>query len=413
MAESEERSKADELANMAEARLPELRGHVSELADLLTAEEDYVRGRALRTVVRLTEAYPGDGVTLIDPLTECLSDDHLRDDAALALGNVADEDPNAVADVLPALVAVLEDEGTIRVNVTYALESIAEADPAALAQEGILDRLFSLLDDGTTEVRVNVTKTLGDVATADPEAVCSGAEGIRERLDDESPAVRKNAAYALGAAGAACPDEVLAAAGDLIELTDHEDPGVRAAAAYALGYPTRLERGRHADTAQSLLTRLDDPDPRVKRHVTFALAHLARENPEAARPTVDLLTRRVADQNEGVRKNSLAALAALDDEYPSDVEAAREGLVGILENLDERDPPAGLRLDDLDGLAEEDDAHHELQAAAERAVTLVESGAVELDADADEEPEEIHCINCGEAVDPEGAFCPACGTEIE
>lgn len=414
MAESEERSKADELANMAEARLPELRGHVSELADLLTAEEDYVRGRALRTVVRLTEAYPGDGVTLIDPLTGCLSDDHLRDDAALALGNVADEDPNAVAEVLPALVAVLDEEGTIRVNVTYALESIAEADPGALAQQGVLDRLFSLVDDETAEVRVNVTKTLGDIATADPEAVCAGAEGIRERLDDDSPAVVKNAAYALGAAGSACPDEVLAAAGDLVELTGHDDPGVRAAAAYALGYPTRLPRSRQGDTAQSLLTRLDDPDPKVKQHVTFALAHLARENPEATRPTVDLLTRRVADQNGAVRGNSLSALAALEEEFPSDVEAARDGLVGILENLDERDPPAGLRLDDLRGLAEEDDAPDALREAAERAVTLVESGAVDLEADDEPgEPEEVHCPNCGEPVDPDGAFCPACGTDLD
>ncbi|PSQ19206.1 hypothetical protein BRD00_02890 [Halobacteriales archaeon QS_8_69_26] len=413
MAESEARSKADELARMAETRLPELRGHVSELADLLTAESDYVRGRALRTVVRLTESYPGDGVALVDPLTECLNDDHLQDDAALALGNVADEDPGEVAAVLPALVAVIDEEGTIRVNVTYALESIAEADPEALAQEGVLERLFSLLDDETAEVRVNVTKTLGDIAGADPEAVAEGGEGLRERLEDDSEAVLKNAAYALGNVGVASPEDVLDAAERLIELTDHDDPEVRAAAAYALGYPTRQPSGRHADTAQSLLERLDHDDTGVKRHVTFALAYLAEENPEAPRPTVDLLTRRVADEDRAVRHNSLGALSALAEEFPEDVEAARDGLVGILENLDERDPPAGLRLGDLRGLAAEEEAPDGLRAAAERAVTLVESGAVDLeDVDENDEPGEVSCSNCGEPVDPEGAFCPACGTEI-
>lgn len=416
MAESEDRSKADELAHMAETRLPELRGHVSELSDLLTAESDYVRGRALGTVVKLTEAYPGDGVALVDPLTDCLTDDHLRDDAALALANVADEDPGEVAALLPALVAVLDEEGTIRVNVTYALESIAEADPDALAQQGVLQRLFSLLDDDTTEVRLNVTKALGDVAGVDPEAVCEDAAGLRDRLDDESPAVVKNAAYALGNVGVACPDDVLAAAERLIALTDHEDPEVRAAAAYALGYPTRQPRGQHADTAQSLLEHLDADDTGVKRHVTFALSYLAVENPQATRPTVDLLTRRVADEDPTVRRNSLGALAALESEFPEDVAAAREGLVGILENLDERDPPAGLTLEDLRGLAAEDEAPDDLQAGAERAVTLVESGAVDLDADpggGDDEPDQIHCPNCGDTLEPDAAFCPGCGTQIE
>ncbi len=403
------RARADELAEIADTELSDLRGHVDELGDLLASDNKYVRGRALGVVTELSASYPDDVVGLIDPLTDSLGDDDLRADALLALGNVADERPDEVAAVLPAIVAVIDDDPNVRVNATYAMASIAAADPGAMARKGIVDQLFDLLADDRTEVKINASKALGDIAAADAMAVCGRANELHSLLEDASPEIRKNAAYALGAAGPGCPGGVIEAIPELTRLADDPDPEVRSAAGYALGYPARLDADVEG-IVESLVSYLNDDSARIRQHVTFALSVLASEDPAPLKPAVPGLTRRLADGNPSVRGNAVRALSILDDLHPGAVAEARQDLVMTLENLDTEG--GDFTLGQLRGLAEEEAVDDDLKAAAERAVTIVESGAIEGPEDDDDEPDTIYCPSCGEAVDAAGSFCPACGGEI-
>jgi rubrerythrin len=128
-----------------------------------------------------------------------------------------------------------------------------------------------------------------------------------------------------------------------------------------------------------------------------------------------------------VRRNARSALAALEDDYTAVVSEAIEDVLERLEDVDETTDTLGFTESELRGLAGDGAAPAEQRAAADHALSLVESGDVSAAAetespdsevadaegadDADEET--LFCPNCGESIDAGGEFCPVCGTAVE
>jgi len=425
------RERVARLGRLAETDPAALAEHAADMAEYLDADSAYVRRRTTRAAAALAGARPDAAADLVDGLTARLADAS-DENAAVALQRVAAEDPDAVVGNLAALVTVLDDEGPVVVPASGALASLAEADAATLAQPGVLDRLFGLLDDDRPAVRRNASVALAAIAEVDPAAVCAGADDLRGCLDDDAPAVRRAAAVALGTAGPTCPDAVVEAAPALTVLLDDADPGTRAAGAFALGHALH-ERDVSQRTVDALLGAVDDESEAVRRHVTFALAALAAEDPDAVRPAVDTLARRAADESAPVRRNARSALAALEDDYTAVVSEAVESVRTRLEDVDEDTGTLAFTESELRGLAGDAGAPADQRAAADHALSLVESGDVSAaettesaapataggtdhggatdtgDADAGAQ----FCPNCGETIDAGGEFCPVCGTGIE
>ena len=439
------RERVARLGRLAETDPAALAEYVAEMTEYLEADSAYVRRRTTRAAAALAGVRPDAGTDLVDGLTDRLADAS-DENAAVALQRIAAEDPDAVVGDLAALVTVLDDEGPVVVPASGALASLAEADAASLAQPGILDRLFGLLNDDRSAVRRNAAVALAAIAEVDPAAVCAGADDLRGCLDDDAPAVRRAAAVALGTAGPTCPGAVVEATPALAALLDDADAGARAAAAFALGHALR-ENEVSQRTVDALLGAVDDESEAVRRHATFALAALAAEDPDAVRPGVDALARRVADESAPVRRNARSALATLEDDYTAVVSEAVADVRTRLEDADEDTGSLAFTAAELRGLARDAGAPADQRAAADHALSLVESGdvsAAELtesatpatgeagratgnpgstagDGDAADDGTDTgeadagaqFCPNCGETIDAGGEFCPVCGTGIE
>jgi hypothetical protein len=436
------RERVARLGRLAETDPAALAEHVADMDEYLNADSAYVRRRTTRATAALAAARPDAAVDLVDGLTARLADAS-DENAAVTLQRIATEDPDAVVGDLAALVTVLDDEGPVVVPASGALAALAEADAGTLAQPGVLDRLFGLLDDDRSAVRRNAAVALVAIAEADPAAVCAGAEDLRYRLDDDAPAVRRAAAVALGTAGPTCPDALVEAAPALAGLLEDADAGARAAGAFALGHALR-EGEVSQRTVDALLDAIDGGSEAVRRHVTFALATLAATDPDAVRPGVDALARRVADESAPVRRNARSALAALEDDYTAVVSEAVADLRTGLEAVDEETGTLSFTEAELRGLASDAGAPADQRAAADHALSLVESGNVSAaettestvptdragtrasdagstagatnaaeDGTDDADAGAKFCPNCGETIDAGGEFCPVCGTGIE
>lgn len=414
---ADRRERVGELVRIAETDPTALDDHTEELRTYLAADSEYVRRLTARAVARLSGADASSVVPLVDALAEGLSDEAAQDDAASALGHVAEEEPGAVMAELAALVAALDGGGGVLVPASGALASLASSDAETLAQPGILDRLYDLLSNERPAVRGNAAAALADIAAVDATAVCSGADDLRARLDDDDASVRRDAAVALGTAAPTCPDAVVATVPRLHTLLDDPDEGVRAGAAYALGHALRAE-GDGQRTVEVLLDAIDDGAATVRQHATFALASLAAEDADLVRPGVDAIARRTLDESAAVRQNTRSALAAIEDDYQTVVTETLEDVRTELEAVDEEAGTVPYTAAELRGLAEDDDAPADQRAAADHALALVESGAVSPASTTDEpaDPDDDghrFCPNCGETIEAGGEFCPACGTTIE
>lgn len=421
-----QRERVAQLGRLAETDPATLTAHVEDMTGYLDADSAYVRRRTTRAAAALASVRPAAAVPLVDGLADRLADSS-DPDAAVALQRVAAEDPDAVLGDLAAIVTVLDDEGPVVVAASGALAALAGADADALAQPGVLDRLFGLLDDDRPAVRRNAAVALAAIAEVDPAAVCAGADDLP--LGDDAPGVRRAAAVALGTAGSACPDAVVAAAPELVALLDDADAGARAGAAFALGHALR-DADVSQRTVDALVGALDDDSDAVRQHATFGLAALAAEEPAAVRPGVDALARRLVDAAAPVRRNARSALAALEADYTAVVSEATEDVLTRLEDVDADTGTLGFTEAELRGLAEDGVAPADERAAADHALSLVESGDVaaaeetespgtatadagESDDEDDASEETLFCPNCGESIDAGGEFCPVCGTAVE
>ncbi|MFC7229101.1 hypothetical protein N0B31_16980 [Salinirubellus salinus] len=223
----------------------------------------------------------------------------------------AREGPDRLAAALPAAPDARAD--TIR-----AVRDRAEADPASVADA--LPGLAVLFDDEADTVRLLTAKTFLAVAEADPTAVPT--EPLRAALDDEFYYVRGRAAQALGrvarATGGADPTLVARLLNGLsLEREESRERYAGALADVALGVPDAL-RTVSPDLADSL----GDGDVRVRYHLATALAALAVAHPGRVEAVADRLRERLEDEDPHVAGRAAEALgyAGVDCDPPTPAE---------------------------------------------------------------------------------------------
>jgi len=307
----EQRARLDELRQVPSSALVT---HISELEELLSADDPVVRSHALALVVELSADAPERATALIEPVAEQLGVDEHQQAAAQALADLVPERPEAIEPQLPLLVTALDAGGAVSANVTYVLSVLSDVAPDALTQPGVRNRLFALLASENVAVRMNVTRVLGDVARTEPEALLDDVDALQSCLGDHSPAVRQNAAFALGELASESPTVVFDAVDTLCALAEHEDREVRTAAVYAL-CTSAANAGAVDDTAVdavvSLLDCLASESIPARRHAGFLLATVAAKT-ETVDRHADRLRRHAGDSDHRVRENLERALAELD-----------------------------------------------------------------------------------------------------
>lgn len=204
---------------------------VRPLASFLTDDDRAVRLTTAKLFVALARGDPATVLPAADALGARLADDeefyYVRARSAEALGYVAVESPEAVADpqtLADLRVGLTFDEPEVKTKLAKALAHVALGDPDRLRHH--VDTLAEHLDDGDELVRYHLCTALVAVGSERPERLPAAEDALGERLRDESAYVRGRAAEALG---------LLAEAGieGLGERVDADDAfdGVDAAAA--------------------------------------------------------------------------------------------------------------------------------------------------------------------------------------
>lgn len=402
-----QRRRVDELA---EAGLPEQRDRVDELAGMLDAESRYVRVRAVELLVAVSESHPAAVADEVDAVAAQLGDEVVGADAARVVANVAAAEPATVEDHLPLLVAVLDSGGAVTEAITAALAAIGAESPDSLAQPGILETLFDLLDDGNAAVRKHATAVVSHVAAVAPGDVVPAGDALRERLDDDSTAVQRNAAAALGSVSKASPAVAVGALKELCGLLEHRNPDVRAAAASALGAmaSAAAEGTPEEELLTTLLSGLRADAPVARQHAAFVLAELAVDDPGTVEPHATALARGAVDADPDVRRNLLRALTALETEHPETVEDASDALG---ETLADAGSAAALR-----AVAADETTPAPLRRAARDALVPGDREATDSgtkgDSGVSDDADRV-CPDCGEEFAPDATFCSVCGTSLE
>lgn len=167
-------------------------------------------------------------VAVFDPDERPPAERNDRAHAATALGRIAGVDPDAVLPAVePAVEALDSTSGPVRTNVTAMMADLADRRPAEI--QPYTDRFASLLSDDHAGTRSNATSALARIAATFPETVSPAIPALRECLSDERSKARENACLALGY----CAESTVA--DDLRVMRDRDpDPGVRERAAWAL-----------------------------------------------------------------------------------------------------------------------------------------------------------------------------------
>lgn len=179
--------------------------------------------------------------------------------AALALGQIAADNPDTLPTVLPAVAKALRNDA----NPTVRAQAVAVLAQQPVEKAGLflLDVTESLRIEKESDVRREIAVLLGRIGRFAHTAV----QPLSDVLKDPSPATRAAATDALGRIG----KEARAAAPALVPLTKDADRGVRAAAAFALG---RIDP--------------DDPEAAAGALVSLLATERGREGPTVARSAV-------------------------------------------------------------------------------------------------------------------------------
>ncbi|GGL65049.1 HEAT repeat domain-containing protein [Halocalculus aciditolerans] len=268
------------------------------------------RRDAVQALSRAAEDDAGAVAPLVDALTAFLTDDErsVRLTTAKTLVAVAEADPEAVEDAVPALAARLADEGEfyyVRARAAEALGYVALAAPEAVSP-GVLADFRVGLEFDEREVREQLAKALEHVALGDPERLRHRVSSLAAHLDDGADRVRYHLCSAFVVVGCASPDALADARGALVERLDDERAHVRGRAAEALGV---LARDAGESVPRERLKALGDADGEfLAERAAFALNADAGGAGEAGG----------VGTVAGVRETTAAAVEAMtapDDEH--------------------------------------------------------------------------------------------------
>lgn len=239
------------------------------------------RASYLRSVRSLAEDDPGAVAPVVPDVAPCLSDDRrpVRLATAKALVSVARHHPDAVEPVVDELSARLADAEEfyfVRARAAEALGFVALAAPGSVATPEVVAELRIGLSRDQPELRRKLAKALALVALGDPGRLRHHVEPLTDHLDDVD-LVRYHLATAVAAIGCDRPSAVVAEADRLGPLLADDCAQVRGRVAEAFGIVARAAEPPEPVAQIRLDALVDDPDPFVARRGRFLARGLGEE----------------------------------------------------------------------------------------------------------------------------------------
>lgn len=273
-----------------------------------------------------------------DRLAAALPDDpDDRADFLRAVRTRAEADPTAVADALPGLAALFDDDvDAVRLLTAKTFLAVVEADPESVPT----DPLRAALDDEFYYVRARAAQALGRVARGTGEADPTLVARLLNGLSLEREESRERYAGALADVAIGAPDAVRTVSADLADSLDDDGVRVRyhlatALAALAVAHPGRVEA-----VADRLRERLDDEDPHVAGRAAEALGYAGVAcDPSASDEDGDDAAHAFAADRAGFARD---ADSATREELVAELRAAHDSVAERVGVPDEPDGPPGL-----------------------------------------------------------------------
>lgn len=255
-----------------------------------------------------------------------------RKTAVRAVRRLANEQPEAVGELLPALAAFLtDDDRAVRLTTAKLFLAVAREAPSAVVP--CIDDLADRLADGAEfyYVRARAAETLGYVALDHPDEVASPAllADLRVGLSFDETAVREKLAKAMAYVALGNPKRLRHQTDDVATHLDDGSELVRyhlctALVAVGCAFPTAL-----SDAETELAARLDDESPHVRGRAAEALGLLATSASTAV--STDDLPDGESETFAAERVQFARAALAGDDTAPEDVGS----LEGVHESVDD------------------------------------------------------------------------------
>src|SRR5439155_16185183 len=242
----------------------------------------------------------------VPALTQALrhADPVLRAEVAFALGGMGDAAKSAVGALSDALKK--DRDNTVRV---FAGQAVYQIEPQRAAE--VVPALIAVLDDRDANVRARAAAALGAMREKAKDAV----PALNDALKDANPSLRLAAATALGKIGT--PARVTYPTLD--QLAKDDQPEIRKAASES---KKKIGAPQKSDVALLLIPGLKHANPRFRTAAAVCLWMLDRDAREAVGP----LSEALADPDETVRGTAAFALAAIGADAAEAVPALLKAL---------------------------------------------------------------------------------------
>ena len=260
------------LAEMAAAAPDVCTAAVDLMVELLDNSPPAVQGEALHVLTQigdsdpeLTRAGVPPAVQIVNTSTHPL----LRNEALQFLVVFAAHDPSAVADVVPQLAALLQDEQTDTDAAAHILATIGRSQPDALVD--VVPKLELFLETEPGRAHTWILAAIGHLSKEHANITVEVIPTAAEFLSAEELTLRSNAA------------------GVLADLADE--------------YPTEVE-----PWVPNAIELMEDADEQVRYNATAILARVAKEYPDSVTPATEQLLDVLDDELDNTRFNACWAL---------------------------------------------------------------------------------------------------------
>ena len=274
-----------------------------------------IKEEAISTLEQLSNGEP----EIIDALLVTVTDSRLsfQEKALQALGHLASTQPKIVGHLVTAL---QKDDITCnatesyreRVCATFVRRALGILRSVSVYQFFIIDPVFSLLSNSTSDISIEAAITLGQLGKKEPSII----HRLLPLLSDPDENVRKAVTWAFGSSGVN-QSQVFDAL--LLALSDSEATVRRTAA-------TVMWRGSRGQpqVINGLLHALFDTDSQVRGEAAFALGQVGKSQPQV----IDALLQALLDSRGSVRGRAASALQSLKTGQAHVIEALLQSLFG-------------------------------------------------------------------------------------
>jgi len=319
------------------------------VSERLSAEDPEICELISRAMIPLAETRPQAAAKLTDELLAVISDwtDQL---AAIDLLSSADEIPQKVIDVFPAVVllsgyieesepgSLVEVAGDfqrlLRVNAYEAkvAGAMGLADISKTNPDAVVDAVEELLtcleptepiedpelrawlgesrDGDHTQLHTSAMVAIERLSATHPHSVRASVDFLPEYLSRQEERFRWMSAQILANLADECPEDVSSHAEELAHHLN-DTAMVRLNASYALDILSQHVPEKVRPFADDMVTLIDDDQTLIRENVLMYLKFIVREYPDAVHNKQEKIRPRLDDESKEVRKNAARTLLTL------------------------------------------------------------------------------------------------------